>query len=264
MTDHGVKGIFVTGTTGEFVNLTIEERKKLLVSTRQSVPSDVTVMFNATAMNKEDIAQLCRWGKQEGADAISFTAPYYHKYDAKAMVEYFKTCTSIAGSMPVYLYNMSGMTGNPITPEILKDVVDNCKNVKGIKDSSMDFMNIMEYKKIINDDTFEILTGNDAQVLYSLCAGAVGALIALSGIFPQLSVSIYQDFLKGDIEHAKSSQDTLMELRSICRKIMPIMAHKAMLSLQGFEMGPARFPMRNLTQEEIKYIETQVNKLEII
>ncbi|MFR3923332.1 MAG: dihydrodipicolinate synthase family protein [Dysosmobacter welbionis] len=32
ITDAGVHGVFVCGTTGEFVNLTLEERKRLLTA----------------------------------------------------------------------------------------------------------------------------------------------------------------------------------------------------------------------------------------
>ena len=36
---------------------------------------------------------------------------------------------------------------------------------------------------------------------------------------------------------------------------MPVMAHKKMLELQGFHMGPARFPFRDLSGEESRTIE---------
>ena len=32
VTENGIHGVFVCGTTGEFINLTLEERKKLLTA----------------------------------------------------------------------------------------------------------------------------------------------------------------------------------------------------------------------------------------
>ncbi len=264
VTEQGVHGLFVTGTTGEFINLTLDERKKLLSVARRAVSDTTTIMFNTTAMNKYDIADLCTWGKNEGADAFSFTAPYYHKYDAAALLSYFKECSELAGNTPVFLYNMSTMTGNPISPELLKNVVDSCPNVKGVKDSSMDFMNILEYKSIINNDSFEIITGNDAQVFSTLQAGGSGGLIALAGIFPKISAEIYNSFIQGDLKKAEAAQNTIMALRGICRKVMPIMSHKAMLALQGFDLGPARFPLRDLRQDEIDLIAKEVKNLGIL
>ena len=42
---------------------------------------------------------------------------------------------------------------------------------------------------------------------------------------------------------------------------MPVMAHKKMLELQGFHMGPARFPFRDLSGEESRTIEEGLEKL---
>ena len=46
--------------------------------------------------------------------------PYYHRYDGAAMEQYFVRAASLAPDMPVYLYNMPGMTHNPLTPDVLK------------------------------------------------------------------------------------------------------------------------------------------------
>ena len=67
--------------------------------------------------------------------------------------------------MPVYLYNMSGMTNNPITPAILKTVAEQHRNICGVKDSSMDFMTLLNYQIAMEKMDFELITGNDAQVL---------------------------------------------------------------------------------------------------
>ena len=38
------------------------------------------------------------------------------------MEQYFVRAASLAPDMPVYLYNMPGMTHNPLTPDVLKKV----------------------------------------------------------------------------------------------------------------------------------------------
>lgn len=264
VTSNGVHGVFVSGTTGEFVNLTIEERKQLLISAKKSVVNGAKVMFNTTAMNLKDISELCGHAQREGADAVSFTTPYYHKYDKSALIDYFKICCEKAGDLPVYLYNMSGMTGNPITAELLNEVIKTCPNVTGIKDSSMNFMTILEYQDILDDPDFEIITGNDAQVLASLQAGASGGLIAISGIFPELCVKIWDEFQKGNIKEADLAQRKILKIRELCRGVMPVVSHKAILSLRGFDTGLARFPMRNLNEKELNRIKDTVTKLDLL
>lgn len=263
ITKSGIKGIFVGGTSGEFINLRIEEREAILEAAREAVEEDTTLLFNVTAMNEHDLHRLMKYAKQKGADAVSVTAPYYHKYDEKSLCGYFERVADAAEGMPVYLYNMSGMTNNPITPGILKTVVEKKPNIRGIKDSSMDFMTLLNYQIALdnNQTGFEVITGNDAQVLPALQAGAAGGIIAVASVFPELAVSIWDNYRRGEMKAAEEAQKKVLKLRELFRSIMPTIAHKEALKLKGFAMGPARFPFRNLTQEERKRLEDGLEKL---
>ena len=146
ITDAGVHGVFVCGTTGEFVNLTLEERKRLLTAAVEGAGPESCILFNTTAMNLADMKELFDWARHEGAHAASVTAPYYHSYDAETLTAYFRKAAELAEGMPLYLYNMPGMTHNPITPKVVQEVCDTCPNVAGLKDSSMDFLTFQEFQ----------------------------------------------------------------------------------------------------------------------
>ncbi|MFU0832512.1 MAG: 4-hydroxy-tetrahydrodipicolinate synthase [Oscillospiraceae bacterium] len=264
ITENGVHGIFICGTTGEFVNLTIQERKQLLSAAVQSAKPGTNILFNATAMNIWDTKELINWATECGVSAVSFTAPYYHRYDEKSLISYFQKTAQLAGDKAVYLYNMVSMTNNPITPSVLKAVVESCPNVCGIKDSSMDFMVLLNYQCAVEKNDFEIITGNDAQVLTALQADAAGGVIAAASVFPALCAEIWDKFQNGDLQGARRAQTTVLKLRELFRSVMPVMAHKKALELQGFNMGPARFPFRNLTQEESKKVEFTLHSLGLL
>lgn len=259
--DAGLRGIFVCGTTGEFVNLTLDERKRLLSAAMAGAGSGTRIMFNTTAMNLADMKDLFDWARSEGAHCASVTPPYYHSYDAPALTAYFQKAAGLAGDMPLYLYNMPGMTRNPITPAVLAEVCRTCPNVAGLKDSSMDFLTLQEFQCLELPEGFELITGNDAQVLPALQAGGAGAVIALAGVFPALCRSIWDRYHAGDLEGARRAQGQVLELRGLVRGVMPIMAHKKMLELQGFHMGPARFPFRALTGAEEARVEAGVKAI---
>lgn len=263
ITGNGVAGVFVGGTSGEFVNLTIEERKKLLVAAKEGVADDGKVMFNITALNIRDMEELSEWAKACGADALSVTAPYYFTYKDSALNEYFCHASKIAGDLPLYLYNIPKTT-NFISAALLKTVADSCPNVRGIKDSSMDFMTILEYQSAVGDGSFEILTGNDAQLLTTLQAGGAGGVIAIAGVFPRLCADIYERFLQGYLDGARNAQTKVLKLRTLFRRVMPIMAHKKALDMLGFQMGPARFPFINLAVEEAKEVEDTIRQLDVL
>ena len=122
VTENGIHGVFVCGTTGEFINLTLEERKKLLTAAVEGAVPGTSILFNTTAMNLRDMKELFDWARGNGATAVSVTPPYYHKYKYTALVAYFQKASELAGDLPLYLYNMPGMTGNPITAPVLAEV----------------------------------------------------------------------------------------------------------------------------------------------
>lgn len=262
--EGGIKGIFVCGTTGEFANLTTDERKKLLKAAQKGAGTEGRILYNVTALNLKDAEELIDWAKQEKADAVSLTPPYYHGYDREALISYFAELCRLADPLPVYLYNIPSMVHNAITPEILEEVTRVCKNVWGIKDSSMDFMTFLKFQMAAPDPSFEVITGNDAQVLTALQADGSGAVIAMAGVFPQLCNSICVDYQNGNLEQARKTQETVLKLRDLVRGTIPVTAHKEMLKMQGFAMGKARFPFRELNEDEKRRVADTVKELGVL
>lgn len=261
ITANGVSGILVSGTSGEFANLTVEEREELLLAAQEGAASGTDIIFNITALNLRDIDRLIQFAGCHGINKVSVTAPYYHKYDEQTLIRYFQIISEHVGDMSLYLYNMSGLTQNPISAGVLKNVVERCGNVRGIKDSSMNFETILQYQLVVDDPDFQIITGNDAQLLPVLQAGGDGGIIVTAGVFPKLASSIYRHFIAGDLDAARKAQQQVMRIRDTLRSVMPVMAYKGVLELQGFHMGPARFPFRDLTKHELNFIEESIKKL---
>ena len=166
--------------------------------------------------------------------------------------------------MPLYLYNIPGMTGNPIPPAVLGEVLQRCPNVVGLKDSSMDLMTLLEYQCAAEGCGLVLLTGNDAQVLTALQSGADGGVIAMAGIFPALCRRIWEGFWANNLEEARTAQKTVLKLRELARRVMPVMGHKAMMEELGFPMGAARFPMRELTESERRTIRIGLKELGLL
>ena len=259
----GVNGILVGGTNGEFANLTMEERVTMLEELRNAF-SEASLLFNVSALNPEGLGRYIAEAKKNGADAITSTAPYFHHYDDNALFLYFSYIAEKAGELPVYLYNIPGMSGNPLSASLVKRLAEKYENIRGIKDSSMDLMTLIGYRAAVRRDDFEISTGNDAIVMHSLLSGADGGVIASASVFPSLASSMYRAWKEGNTVLAMEKQNLIMEVRSLFRSVMPIMAHKEALALQGYRVGGARLPLRNLTNEEKKKVKDRLEELELI
>ncbi len=128
----------------------------------------------------------------------------------------------------------------------------------------MDLMTLLEYQCAAEGCGLVLLTGNDAQVLTALQSGADGGVIAMAGIFPALCRRIWEGFWANNLEEARAAQKTVLKLRELARRVMPVMGHKAMMEELGFPMGAARFPMRELTESERRTIRIGLKELELL
>ena len=243
-----VSGIFIGGTTGEFVNFSAEERMhQLTLACRSS--NRLNVLYNITSMNRDEMQRHIDFVGEMGISCVSVTAPIYHKYDNSALVEYFAQVSEMTKGLTLFIYNMPNTTGNPIVTGLLPQLIKDCPNLKGIKDSSMNFTNLQEFY-FAAPEGFEVITGNDAEILASLQLGCRGAIVALANVYPELCVGIHNCYQSGDLETAQLYQKALIRLRQACRATIPVMSHKYLLELRNAPMGEAHFPMRNLKESE--------------
>ena len=73
---------------------------------------------------------------------------------------------------------------------------------------------------------FELITGNDAQVLPVLQSGGDGAIIAMASVFPKQCQQLWDCYYAGELEQARRIQRMLLKLRGLVRSVMPVMATK--------------------------------------
>jgi len=260
--DGGADGILVCGSTGEFTVLSTEERKTMAETVTDAAGPE-KVMVNISSMLYDETVELIKHARGIGAGAVSVVTPYYYAFDRQALYQYFVAVAHEAGDTPLYLYNMPGNAKNSISPELLGALCGECKNLAGIKDSSMDFMTLTDYLRAVGPDV-QVLTGNDAQVLCALQAGGAGAVIACAGLFPALSKGIMTGYLDNDLAGARQKQDVIYGVRNIIRRVSPVTSHKKILEYLGFPMGKTRLPFRPLNEAEEKELRTGLENLGLL
>ena len=72
-------GVFVNGTTGESLSLTVEERERALGAWRRVWPSDRWLFAHVGHNSLEDAKRLARHAADHGADAVAAIAPGFFK-----------------------------------------------------------------------------------------------------------------------------------------------------------------------------------------
>ncbi len=168
---HGVHRIMVNGTTAEFYSLLPEERKTLLKLARRYFPGLIVLHAGGTglAQNKIEV----QWANELGADAIAALPPIYPVgLSAKGIIEYFTALESVA-DVPFILYNFPKHSGNPITPEILRETPH-----YAMKDSAQN-LELMEH-------TPRYFVGSSTNLFEPVQQGAAGFVCATANVRPEI------------------------------------------------------------------------------
>ena len=93
-----------------------------------------------------------------------------------------------------------------------------------------------------------------------MLAGGQGGITAIANILPSVMVSIYQYYLKGDMEAAKKAQASIAPIRDCFKYGNPNSIVKCATNLIGQPVGPCRKPFGMVSEEAKKAIITEATK----
>lgn len=238
--EKGVNGVVPVGTTGEFVYLSEEERRKVVEIVVDEVSGRVPVIAGTGASSTGQAIKLGKHAEDVGANAVLVVSPYYLRPADKGAYQHFYDISQ-ATEMPIILYNIPQCTGDFLSREVVEDLAE-LDNVVGLKDSSGHLPYLMELLEMVGDK-INIVCGHDEVVLPALAAGAKGAILASANVIPDLWIKLHEAIRKGDLEKARKMQMDAQKLARIFCRHGGAVAVKAALKMVGLNVGKARRPL---------------------
>lgn len=252
MLKAGVQGIFALGTNGEGYILTREEKEQVLAAVIEQTAGRVPVYAGTGCISTRETIELSQRAEQLGADVLSVITPWFAKLSDEELIAHY-TAVAEAVALPVVLYNIPARTGNALTPECVKKLSE-VENISGIKDSSGNFDNMLQYIEAAGDKDFAVLSGNDSLILWNLMAGGTGGVAGCANVFPENMEGIYRNYIEGNLEAARKCQDNIREFRNCFRYGNPNTIVKKAAALSGEPVGECRKPFDKVSEEGIKAI----------
>lgn len=252
----GVDGVFCLGTNGEAYILHEDEKLRIISAVVEAADGRVPVYAGTGMPGTADTIRLSQKAKELGADVLSVISPYFAAISQDEIYAHYAELAA-AVDLPIVMYNMPARTGNNINPETVAKL-SKVNNIVGVKDSGGNFDNMKQYIELTDPETFSVLSGNDALILWNLLAGGAGGITAVANIYPETMVSIYKYFLAGDLEAAKTAQDSIRPIRNCFKFGNPNTVTKTAARIAGNPVGPCRRPFCFLSEAAVKQIEATV------
>lgn len=254
--NHGIHGLFCLGTTGEFYALSTDEKIFITQIVMDEAGGRVPVYAGTGAASTKEVIALTKTLEKINIAGVSVVTPYYITPSQKQLYEHYKSISESV-SVPVILYNIPSRTGVDIHPETAARLAE-LPNIIGIKDSSGKFENIKAYIDMSSGLDFSVLAGSDILILKTLEHGGKGAVAATTNIFPDIVVSIYENYINNDMVKAKEAQDKIAVLSAAIKPGTVPGALKQASVIAGIPAGPAKKPVCGLEGELLKELEKVV------
>ncbi len=247
---NGVHGIFVLGTNSEFYALDDAEKQEVIATAVAHVRGRVPVYAGTGAESTRETIRLTKMAEKEGADGVSIITPYFVIPNQQEIYDHYRRIAE-ATNLPVMLYNNPATCGGvKIDPDTVGRLAE-ISNILGVKDSSGDLTNTLEYLRVV-PDRFSVLMGRDTLIYSALILGARGAVPATGNIAPQLLAEIYNKFAKGDLAGSLAAQKKLHPVRMALTLGTAPGGVKAALQALGLSIGPSRGPVAPLPADKMQ------------
>ena len=245
--DAGVHGIFTFGTNGEGYILSDAEKEQVLSVTIDQVAGRVPVYAGTGCVSTRDTVRMSRMAERLGADVLSVITPSFAAASQEELYVHYRTLADSVET-PILLYNIPARTGNALAPATVERLA-RVEGIVGVKDSSGNFDNILQYIERTRDSGFTVLSGNDSLILWTLLAGGRGGIAGCANVFPRNMVAIYEQWRAGDIPAARRAQDAIRPFRNCFRFGNPNTIVKAATAMLGYPVGKCRAPFNGLSEE---------------
>ena len=264
--EKGVNGLYVGGSSGECIYLTVEERKKTLEAVMEANKGRLTIIAHVACNNTRESCELARHAESLGVDAIATIPPIYFKLPESAIAKYWNDISAAAPDTDYIIYNIPQLAGVALTIPLFNEMLKNPR-VIGVKNSSMPIQDIQMFRRQakLNEREIVIFNGPDEQFVGGRLIGADGGIGGTYAVMPELFVKLNSLLEAGDFANAGKLQDDINEvIYTMCsaKGNMYAVAKAALRKRAGLSLGGVREPLLNLADGDEAVVDKTASLIE--
>jgi 4-hydroxy-2-oxoglutarate aldolase len=253
-------GYVPNGSTSESVLLRWEEVYKVWEAVRDAAaPEKLLIAGTGAESTAETVEHTNRAAKIGYAVALVRTPSFYKpSIDDHMLAEHYLRVAD-AARIPVMVYSVPVFTHVTVGASLIERVGKH-PNIIGMKDSSGDMKGIAAIIAAAPKG-FQTLTGAASSLYEALQLGAVGAILGLADVFPDLCAEIYAAAEAGDRAKAQTLAQKLVIPSKMLLMDYSIAGLKYAMERLGFYGGLPRLPLLGVSDAGKVEIEAMLANL---
>lgn len=250
--DKGVQGVYVNGSSGECIYLSVEDRKLILENVMAVAKGKLTVIAHVACNNTKDSVELAKHAESLGVDAIAAIPPIYFRLPAYSIARYWNDMSKAAPNTDFIIYNIPQLSGTTLTRDLYAEMRKNPR-VIGVKNSSMPTQDIQMFVADGGDDHI-VFNGPDEQFISGRVIGAKAGIGGTYGVMPDLFLKLNELIKESDFETAKKLQyainDVIYKMVSGRANLYAVIKEILRLN-EKLDLGSVRAPLEPLHEEDL-------------
>ena len=240
ISEAGVHGLAVGGSTGEGHTLTTDELRRAVGTAVEAAANRVPVIAGIIVDSTKQAIERSRALADLNVAALQVTPVHYlFRPTDEALLRHFATIAE-AVNIPIIIYNVVPWVY--CSPQLLTRIIDEVPGVIGVKQSAGDLKMLADLL-LLCSDRGRIMSAVDALMYPSFALGAHGAIAAILTAVPTLCVQLWDAVQAGDHAQALQLHQRLLPVwNAIMDDNLPANVKYAM-RWQGRDGGIPRAPM---------------------
>ena len=244
MFEHGVDGLFLTGSYGAGPLMSLEERVSIFELAKEVAAGfpGRCLIPHVGCIDAAQAVELARAAERIGVDAIGAVPPFYYKPTDEAIVEYYRAIIE-AVKTPVFAYNNPETTRYTFNLKTVRRL--QALGLAGLKDSplSLGFVTQVVYAAQEAGSDFQFIPGTSTGWL-PLCYMGVRAVIAGTNNWaPEIIAELLRATAAGEQARARKVYLVSMDLSAKMHFADSTVASHMALYARGHDAGFPRKPM---------------------
>jgi 4-hydroxy-tetrahydrodipicolinate synthase len=258
--DNGTDYLVISGTTGESVTITSEEKKAIINTIVEANNGRLPLVLGIGGNNTAAVIEEINTTDLSHIDAILSVSPYYSKPTQEGIYQHFKAISQ-ASPKPIILYNVPGRTSSNMLPETTLRLANDFENIIAVKEAGN---NVAQYLTLIKNkpEDFLIISGDDDLALGVVLAGGAGVISVIGQALPKQFTKMINLGLEGKASEAYAIHFDLMDITSLIFAENNPAGIKAVFETLGLAKSTVRLPLVEATEGLKSKIKEAVNKLD--
>jgi 4-hydroxy-tetrahydrodipicolinate synthase len=244
----GVSGIAMFAATGEYPSFTTDERTRLLYLAAKR--SRIPLFAGVGSTGLDSSLTLARQARDAGAAGLLLPPAHFFRYPQEEIREfYLQFAAQVGKGAIIYLSNTPSVTSEIAVDTALELLATGC--FAGIEEPGGNTESMARLQIASRENSFSVLTGDDASFASARTNGAHGAVSASACAVPELMVALARALVAGNAVQAGRLDRMLQEFLAWVDRFPQPVVLKVATGLRGVRLGPLAVPVAPERQRKL-------------